>query len=311
MSDENAAPATPPDREWMEPLTLRVRHLTRYEYHGQVWDSFNEARLQPVTDHAQFCSRFILRIDPNAEVREYPDFYANCVHYFDVKAPHERLEVEAESVIQTFADERGPVPAVNSRSSLKDTSIIENYFDFLHDSDYVSLEQEVWRESVDALPHGVSDLWEDTLAIGGHIFRTFTYTPKFTTVNTKPTEVVRSRQGVCQDFAHVMLGICRIHGIPARYVSGYFYNPYRAPDEVEASHAWIEVYLPGYGWKGFDPTHNRVPDTRYIKVASGRDYGDIRPVSGTFRGVGTRELLVDVRITREPDASGPEHPSAA
>ena len=300
MSDNADAAPPPPDREWTEPLHLQVRHLTRYDYHGQVWDSFNEARLQPVSDTTQLCTRFLLRIEPNAEVREYPDFYANCVHYFDVKTPHERLEVEAESLVQTFPDERGPLPATTPHSALQDTSIVENYFDFLHDSGFVSLEQEIWRESVDALPHGISDLWQDTLAIGAHIFRTFTYTPKFTTVNTKPAEVVRTRQGVCQDFAHVMLGICRTHGIPARYVSGYFFNPNRKPDEIEASHAWVEVYLPGYGWKGFDPTHNRVPDTRYVKVAVGRDYGDIRPVSGTFRGIGTRELVVEVQVTGGP-----------
>jgi transglutaminase-like putative cysteine protease len=182
---------------------------------------------------------------------------------------------------------------------LKDTSIIEHYFDFLHDSNFVSLEQEIWRESVDALPNGVSDLWQDTLAIGAHIKRTFTYTPRHTTVNTRPAEVVLSRQGVCQDFAHVMLGICRTHGIPARYVSGYFFNPNRNPEDIEASHAWVEVYLPGHGWKGFDPTHNRPADTRYVKVAIGRDYDDIRPLNGTFRGSGTRELAVEVRVMRD------------
>lgn len=298
MSEDFAATVLT-DREWTEPLLLKVRHLTRYEYHGEVWDSFNEARLQPVSNHAQLCRKFLLRIEPHADVREYPDFYANCVHYFDVKAPHASLEVESESLVQTFPDERGSVPALNPRESLKDTSIMENYFDFLHDSEFVSLEQEVWRESVDALPNGAADLWQDALAIGSHIHRTFTYTPRFTTVNTKPAEVVRSRQGVCQDFAHVMLGICRTVGIPARYVSGYFFNPQRMPDDIEASHAWVEVYLPGFGWKGFDPTHNRAPDTRYVKVAVGRDYGDIRPVGGTFRGIGTRELIVQVQITAE------------
>jgi transglutaminase-like putative cysteine protease len=300
-----AEATTPREKEWTAPLLLKVRHLTRYEYHDEVSDSFNEARLQPATDQAQLCSRFLLRIEPNAEVREYPDFFANCVHYFNVKAPHASLRVEAESVVQTFPDDRGPAPAVNPPAALKDTSIIEHYFDFLHGSHFVSLEQEVWREAMDALPHGVCDLWQDTLAIGDHIHRTFTYTPRFTTVNTKPAEVVRTRQGVCQDFTHVMLGICRIHGIPARYVSGYFYNPDRASDEIVASHAWVEVYLPTYGWKGFDPTHNRTPDTRYVKVAVGRDYDDIRPVSGTFRGIGMREMVVEVQITAE-DITNPE-----
>jgi transglutaminase-like putative cysteine protease len=298
MSDEAAA-AKPPDREWTEPLDLKVRHLTRYVYDGEAWDSFNEARLHPVSDKAQSCTKFRLRIEPNAEVREYPDFYANCVHYFDVKAPHATLEVEAESHVSTFPDERGAVPAHVPPECLKDPSVIENHFDFLYASEFVSLEQEIWRESLDALPKGVSNLWQDTLAIGAHIHQSFTYTPRFTTVNTRPAEVVRSRRGVCQDFAHVMLGICRTHGIPARYVSGYFFNEDRMPGEIEASHAWIEIYLPGYGWKGFDPTHDRVPDTRYVKVAVGRDYGDIRPVSGTFRGLGTRELVVEVQVTRE------------
>lgn len=297
MSND-AARATP-EHEWTEPLLLNVRHLTRYEYHGPVWDSFNEARLQPVSDSAQLCRRFFLRIDPMAEVREYPDFYGNSIHYFDLKPQHTRLEVEAISTVETRPDDRGAPPSVNPPEGLKGTAVVEEYFDFLHDSHFVSLEAEIWREALDALPSGVTDLWQDAQAIARHIHSTFTYTPRVTTVNTKPAEVARTRQGVCQDFAHVMLGMCRTHGIPARYVSGYFFNPNRAPDEIEASHAWVEVFLPGYGWKGCDPTHNRITDTRYVKVAVGRDYGDIRPVSGSFRGTGTREMSVEVHVLDE------------
>ena len=117
-------------------------------------------------------------------------------------------------------------------------------------------------------------------------------------MNTRAFEVVKKREGVCQDFAHLMLGLCRIHGIPARYVSGYFLNQHKLPGEIEASHAWIEVFIPGHGWKGYDPTHRRVTDTRYIKIAAGRDYADIRPVGGTFRGKGTRKMLVEVSVQR-------------
>ncbi len=284
------------EQEWTESLALEVRHLTRFSYHDEVCDSFNEARLQPVTDTAQLCRRFFLHLTPTAEVRDYPDFFQNCVHYFDIKAAHHELSVEAVSHVETHADARGPVPSINPPGGLKDPSIIEYYFDYLHDSQFVSQAAEIWREALDALPQGVTDLWQDTLKVGHHVFSTFTYTPSATTVNTHPVEVVLFRKGVCQDFAHVMLGILRNVGIPARYVSGYFYNPGRLPDEIEASHAWVEVYLPGYGWKGFDPTHNRVPDTRYVKLAVGRDYADIRPLSGTFRGRGTREMFVDVRV---------------
>lgn len=284
--------------EWTESLTLEVRHLTRFTYHDDVWDSFNEARLQPVTDSAQTCHRFFLHVTPAADVRDYPDFFHNTVHYFDIKAMHHELTVEAVSHVDTRSDDRGPLPEFNAPTGLKDPAIVEAYFDFLNDSQFVSQDAEIWRESMDVLPNGVSDLWRDTLKVGQHVYSTFTYTPAATTVNTLPAEVVRLRKGVCQDFAHVMLGILRHVGVPARYVSGYFYNPDRHPDEVEASHAWVEVYLPGYGWTGFDPTHNRVPDTRYVKLATGRDYADIRPLSGTFRGRGTREMTVDVRVRR-------------
>ncbi|MEI6534695.1 MAG: transglutaminase family protein [Verrucomicrobiaceae bacterium] len=296
---------TPPDSphpsiddEWHEPLLIQVRHLTRFVYQGPTTDSFNEARLQPVSNHAQECLKFDLRIDPLTAVRDYPDFFGNCVHYFDVTPVHQSLEVEAVSLVQTRADIIDSLPSENPPSGLKDSAIVENYFDFLQDSAFVSLEAEIWREALDVLPGGLTDLWRDSVTIGRHIFKNFIYTPSFTTVNTKLLEVLATRRGVCQDFAHLMLGMCRSMQIPARYVSGYFLNPLRREDEIEASHAWVEVYLPGYGWKGFDPTHNRVPDTRYVKLAVGRDYGDIRPVSGTFRGHGTREMTVEVQVRR-------------
>jgi transglutaminase-like putative cysteine protease len=290
--------AEAPEPEWTEPLLLRVRHLTRFIYQGPTHDSFNEARLQPVTDHSQECRDFALHIEPEAVVRDYPDFFTNCVHYFDVAAVHDKLRVEAVSVVQTRPDARGTPASVNPPSALRGTDVVENWFEFLQDSTFVSLEAEIWREARDVVPTGVTDLWHDTRAIGDHIFRTFAYAPSLTTVSTHPVDVLRMRKGVCQDFAHIMLGMCRSLGIPARYVSGYFFNPDRASSETEASHAWVEVFLPGYGWKGIDPTHNRVPDTRYVKIATGRDYGDIRPLSGTFRGRGTREMIVEVQVTR-------------
>ncbi len=288
----------PINSEWREPLLLEVRHLTRFIYQGSTQDSFNEARLQPATDHGQECREFSLNIEPGALVRDYPDFFANCVHYFDVSPPHESLSVEAVSVVQTRPDARGEPSPAYSPEALNNHDVVESWFEYLQDSAFVSLDKEIWREACDAVPQGLTDLWQDARAIGSHIFKSFSYTPNLTTVNTRPVEVLRVRQGVCQDFAHIMLGMCRSIGIPARYVSGYFFNPNRLPDEIEASHAWVEVYLPGYGWKGFDPTHDRVPDTRYVKIATGRDYGDIRPVSGTFRGKGTREMIVEVYVTR-------------
>jgi transglutaminase-like putative cysteine protease len=282
---------------WREPLFLGVSHLTRYTYEGPVQDSFNEARLQPFSDDLQQVREFSFRINPESQVRDYPDFYSNCVHYFDVPEPHESLEVESVSRVQTLPDPRGPVPEVGP-SALGTSQIKELHFDFLHASEFVSLGAEIWREAVDALPEGPRDVWIDTVLIGEHIHRNCKYTPLSTNVNTRALEVLRKKQGVCQDFAHLMLALCRMHGIPARYVSGYFLNQHKLPGEIEASHAWIEVFIPGYGWKGYDPTHRRESDTRYVKLAVGRDYADIRPVGGTFRGRGTRQMVVEVSVQR-------------
>ena len=282
---------------WTEPLLLSISHLTRYIYDGEVKDSFNEARLQPITDSLQQCKEFQFCIDPASEVRDYPDFYCNCVHYFDVPQLHDILEVEARSTVQTRPESRGIIP-FSGPESLDRSSVKENHFDFLHSSEFVSLQSEVWREAVDALPNGIADVWTDVVAIGEYIHKNYKYTPLSTNVNTRAVEVIKKKQGVCQDFAHLMLGICRTHGIPARYVSGYFLNRHKLPGEIEASHAWIEVYIPGYGWKGYDPTHQRETDTRYVKLAVGRDYGDIRPVGGTFRGKGTRKMVVEVSVQR-------------
>jgi transglutaminase-like putative cysteine protease len=207
------------------------------------------------------------------------------------------LEVEAVSVVQTLPESRGSIPEATP-DSLKTPAVKEHHFDFLHASEFVSLGADVWREAIDALPGGLSNVWSDAVAIGEHIHRNYKYTPLSTNVNTRATEVIKKKQGVCQDFAHLMLGLCRTHGIPARYVSGYFLNQHRLPGEIEASHAWIEIFIPGYGWKGYDPTHRREPDTRYVKIAVGRDYGDIRPVGGTFRGKGTRQMVVEVSVQR-------------
>lgn len=285
------------DAHWSEPLLLSISHLTRYTYEGPVQDSFNEARLHPVTDSLQECREFILHLDPFTSVRDYPDFYGNCIQYFDIPQPHESLEIKASSIVQTAPDTRGEIPSVGPEA-LEEPSVKENHFDFLHSSEFVSLETDVWREAVDALPSGLHDVWKDTVAIGEYIHRNYKYTPLSTNVNTRAVEVVKKKQGVCQDFAHLMLGLCRIHGIPARYVSGYFLNQHKLPGEIEASHAWIEVFIPGFGWKAYDPTHRRETDTRYVKLAIGRDYFDTRPVGGTFRGRGTRKMVVEVSVQR-------------
>lgn len=308
-SSHRATPAFPPPPFRMpdstpppaaEPLPaagqrLRVRHLTRFRYLGPVTDSFNEVRLRPLTDATQSCVHFELILTPAATPREYDDFHHNRVHYFDIATPHDQLDIEAISVVETRPDPRALPLAAFAPAALDDPALGVEHFDFLADSTYVPLAVPL-RHEARAVVDVVQDLWADAVRLGEHVHDILTYTPNATKVNTRVVDVLESRQGVCQDYAHLMLGLCRSAGIPARYVSGYFFNPRRAPEAGEASHAWVEILLPGYGWRGYDPTHRRLPTTDYVKLAIGRDYGDIRPVSGTFRGLGTREMSVEVQV---------------
>ena len=287
-------------------MNLHLLHRTTFTYAGSARDSFNEARLRPVNDAMQSCRQFALRTDPAVPLRDYLDFYGNVVHYFDVSTPHKKLVIEAESEIETAPDAaRPPVPAVPV-GELATFPERELYAEFLTPSHYVPEDVTLWHEAREALGEQRTTVLGDAIRLARHVFKTFAYKPNTTGVTTLAPAALKLRTGVCQDFAHVTIGLCRQAGLPARYVSGYFFNDKRKPGEVEASHAWFEVMVPGYGWAGYDPTHDRAPDERYVKLATGRDYADIRPVSGTYRGAPTRALKVEVTVrdTGTPVAAG-------
>jgi len=286
-------------------MKLHVLHRTRYKYETSVRDSFNEARLQPVSSGAQTCQNFLLKILPTSKLSHYLDFYFNCVHLFEITQPHNELSVEANSVVNTgdapaLAAGLTPVPM----AAIGECSRQERCYDFLQTSTYVETGPDLWRTALDATD-GQTDAWQSAQAIMTFIFREFRYQSASTNVHTHMRDVLLARTGVCQDFAHVMLGLCRALKIPARYVSGYLYNgPADQLKGAQASHAWVEVYMPGTGWCGLDPTNNRLADGHYVKVAVGRDYADVSPIKGTYRGTSKRHLSVEVLVTRleeDPD----------
>jgi transglutaminase-like putative cysteine protease len=299
-------PAQLSTSEQLSGLRLRVRHLTHFAYEGNAWDSYNDVRLCPISDPLQRCEEFNLRVSPDVPINTYHDFFMNRVDHFELSAEHPTLEVESNAIVETRVDPRGPVCYDFPMDGLNDPTVDENYFDFLTESHYVTLEADIWREGIDLFPNGVQDIWKDTVRAALHVNRNFKYETSSTNVSTRISDVLRDRKGVCQDFAHLTLALCRSQGIPARYVSGYFFNADRKPGEIEASHAWIEVFLPHFGWKGIDPTHAREADTRYIKLAVGRDYADIRPINGTYRGKGTRRMTVEaeIRLVNPPPGAG-------
>lgn len=276
-------------------MLLRVRHLTRFHYEGVVRDSYNDGRLCPVSDPLQRCESFELTIRPKVPVHTHHDFYLNRVDHFELHEPHEHLEVESVAVVRTRVDSRGAAPTGLTLEALQAPGVSENYFDFVIESKFVPQNVAIWKEALDVLEGDVKDMWADTVKIGQHVHGSFEYDPDWTHVHTDAAEALKDRRGVCQDFAHVMIALCRAKGIPARYVSGYFFNG-KTGDENEASHAWMEVFLPGHGWRAWDPTHKREADSRYIKLAIGRDYDDAKPVSGRFRGSASRHIEVIVQV---------------
>lgn len=272
-------------------MKWEINHRTEYKYAAPVRDSFNEARLQPFSDEWQTVDHFLLKVLPAARLRHHRDFYANVVHHFELAEPHTTLLVESNLCVTTKARPRlgaaeTPWPLARIGEAERETRV----FDFLQASRFVETSPEFWRRAIDAT-QGITDTWQAAQALMKFVHTELRYEPNSTSVHTHAREVLRDKRGVCQDFAHVMLSLCRAIKIPALYVSGYL-----ATEIASATHAWVEVLIPGVGWQALDPTHNCQPGNTYVKIAVGRDYADAAPLTGQYKGTTDRQMQVRVSI---------------
>ena len=269
-----------------------IFHSTRYEYFSAVRDSVNSICLQPMPVPEQTVESFILKVLPASRLTHSHDLFSNRISRFEITEPHTYLLIEAQSRVETH-----PLPSLPagqlccSFEEIQKVPNMENWRDYLQASRFVSLSPEAWKLALDAT-HGLDDAWLASLALMEFIFGFLKYEPFSTHVHTHMTEVMKDRRGVCQDFAHLLIGLCRALKIPARYVSGYL-----ATEKASATHAWMEVSIPGHGWRGLDPTHNRQVGGTYVKIGQGRDYSDVPPISGNYRGTRERKMTVSVTIT--------------
>jgi transglutaminase-like putative cysteine protease len=278
-------------------MILKVEHTTLFEYVSPIYETATEVRLEPASNGIntlQRCVNFNLLLNPEATIFEYTDFYGNKVHHFNILQSHKRVEITATSVVETVPGSEG----IEEQNEIY-------LMDFCCESRYVHFDTAI--RNVAGPFRGMKDLYQQALDICHHINTTFRYEPGVTDVHSTSAVVMALGRGVCQDFAHIMIAVCRNLGIPARYVSGYLYGGTSTPDgRDEASHAWCEIYCgPGKGWIGFDPTHSTLlVDERYIKIGSGRDYDDVPPVRGTYKGTSSEKLSVAVRVSSlEPTAA--------
>jgi transglutaminase-like putative cysteine protease len=272
-------------------MKWEIIHRTSYVYASPVHDSFNEVRLQPFSNATQTVEHFLLKVLPAARLRHHHDFFSNVVHHFEISEPHATLLVEsnlrvAMRPVPLLAETETPWPLARIGEAARETRV----FDFLQESRFVELSPEVWRLALD-ITDGIADTWQAALALMNFVHGQLKYEPNATTVHTHARDVLKDRRGVCQDFAHVMISLCRTLKIPALYVSGYL-----ATEAASATHAWVEVLVPGVGWCPLDPTHNRQTDGAYVKIAVGRDYADVPPLAGNYKGTTDRQMQVQVSI---------------
>ncbi len=281
-----------------------VHHLTRFQYQHPISESVMETRMQPRNDRNQRCLNFSLSISPRCRVFSHRDHLANNVHHFDIPGEHSQLVIIAEALVEQQPIFDIPAFLAPDAWQALDASVSqEDYWEMLLPSQYA--------KPTDALLQLARDLdvcrRDDPLMLlhelNQRIFEWFHYVPKSTQVDSPIDQAIASREGVCQDFAHCMIALVRQVGIPCRYVSGYLYHGEKDHDRstADATHAWVEAFLPHLGWVGFDPTNNLVTYQRHIRTALGRDYADVPPTRGLYRGNTKSELSVAVRVSASHD----------
>jgi len=281
-----------------------IRFVSEFRYPQPVWDSHNLLRACPCSDERQALLSYRVELSPAATVVTYLDYFGTRVDLFGVPQPHRTLAVAAEIRV-AMSDPAGPPKAPVAHGSTDDERFSSEHWECLVPSPHVAFGEPIAREAQDAIAGVGDDAAARGAALCEHVRRTFQYAPGWTHIGIDVAELQRSRRGVCQDFAHYLIALCRSVGLPARYVSGYLFaadsQDATAPktDEVLVqTHAWTEIAIPGAGWWPLDPTNRMVVGARHVKIGHGRDYDDVLPLRGLYHGPFHHELEVSVRMRR-------------
>lgn len=284
-------------------MKYEIVHTNTFQYETKVDQSLNTIRLKPLTDEVQRLLVYRADITPASLTREYTDVWGNQVETFFIPEKHDSLEVKTTSVVSV---QRSPfIHDLRYSGRMREifhTGLFrQHYLAYLNETDYTLLTKEQVKEAGRALGE-MDNPVAYALEVMKYVYETFTYSGEATNVDTQARQAFDLKQGVCQDLAHVMIGILRAARIPARYVSGYLYvGEDSALKGDAATHAWVEVMVPGIGWIGLDPTNNVEVLDNHIRVGTGRDYADVSPLQGVYRGGGgTMEVSVSVKLLEQP-----------
>jgi transglutaminase-like putative cysteine protease len=293
-------------------LIYSVRHVTTFCYEPAVRESVMEVRMQPRSEAHQRCLSFTLDVSPAANITQYCDSAGNTVHHFDIAGSHREVKVVAQSTVQVEAVAAPRRSDAGDWADLDAMTGADDYWEMLLPSEFAHSGEALEQLSKELKCERRGDPLELLCEVNEGIYTLFAYAPNSTKVDSPIEDALLTRQGVCQDFAHIMIALVRPLRIPCRYVSGYLFhreeNGQKDRSVAGASHAWVEAFVPRLGWTAFDPTNNLIGGDRHIRVAIGRDYADVPPTRGVHKGEAHSELSVAVTVSPS-DAPPPALPA--
>lgn len=277
---------------------FNIHHITKYEYDRPVKESSSEIKIYPYLCHEQEVLQHDVDITGSPDVHVYTDYWGNRVGLFNVLAAHKQMVVESRLTIRTTLPSQLRISFHTDWNEL--ATEVNGNLQLLEMASPLHIES---KEKILAIIEQL-DVQQKSIATtvehcGEFIYKQFKYIKGITNIETTVDEILEVRAGVCQDFAHLMLQILRTLKIPSRYVSGYICPNKNGMRGEGATHAWVEAYIPGYGWAGIDPTNNVWATSHHVKLAVGKDFNDCSPVKGTFKGPARQTLSVYVSVGYE------------
>lgn len=285
---------------------FKIHHITRYQYEDAVRDSANQIMLYPVSDEFQEVIQHVLTITGNPVINVHEDYYGNKVGTFTYAQPHHEMVIHSQLSVET-KDHPQPIDDVPSELQWSELNALKRDLAFI---DFFTIERFASISEVESAVRKQSTSDQTPFMAANklckYVYDTFSYKKGITTVETTLDEIWKIKSGVCQDFAHMLLALLRLNNIPARYVSGYVCPNKSGMRGEGATHAWVEAYLPYFGWLGLDPTNNCLVNNTHVKLAVGKSFADCSPVKGTYRGTSNHTLDVTVTVAYEDGHSTAE-----
>lgn len=277
---------------------FKIQHVTKYEYDNPVRESVNEIKILPYQCPEQEVLQQALNITTHPQVHTFVDYWGNSTGTFNLLQPHKELVIDSKLLVRTTGPSELKLNYASGFAELKKD--INGFLRMLELTKPNGIEAQKKIKAIVRQIHKPSKSIASIAEEASHfIFENFQYIKGITNVETTVDEILEHRSGVCQDFAHVLLQLLRTMGIPSRYVSGYICPNKNGMRGEGATHAWVEVWIPGNGWTGLDPTNNIWVTNTHVKLAVGRNFNDCSPIKGTFKGRAEQKLSVYVSVGYE------------